>query len=107
MDIHPTSTTPDPRRSSRVLPLTGNGLVRRLLHTAPELRGHVIRTPSGSVHITRGHGEGIEIGRLPDRGGSGWVVVHTSRGRTTIHHVQDPDQAIELVIAGLRHSWAA
>jgi hypothetical protein len=107
MDTRPTSSTTRPDRRSRVLSPATNGLLRRLLGAAPELRGHVIRTPSGSVHVTRRPGEGIEIGRLPDRGGSGWVVVHTRQGRTRIHHVQDPEQAIELVVTGLRDSRAA
>ncbi|MCG7308768.1 FAM98 family protein [Brachybacterium sp. ACRRE] len=88
-----------------------------LLLRAPGLERRIVETSSGSLLVRfpaatastacAGSADGIEIGRLPDRGGASWVVVVRRQGRASVRRCASVEQVVRSALIGLRSARAA
>jgi hypothetical protein len=105
--VHPEQSVRRERDRIRAgLLLRAPGLERRIVETASgSLLVQVPVTPTGAR--SAGTADGIEIGRLPHRGGSAWVVVMRRRGRASVRRCASVEQVVRSALIGLRSARAA
>lgn len=91
-----------------------------LLLRAPALERRIVETSSGSLFVqipevgSSGWGprriaraDGVEIGRLPYRGGSAWVVVVRRQDVASVRRCASVEQVVRTALNGLRAARAA
>ncbi|MFE5776652.1 hypothetical protein [Brachybacterium sp. NPDC056505] len=88
-----------------------------LLLKAPGLERRIVETSSGSLLVrfpaapaaagSAGSVDGIEIGRLPDRGDASWVVVVRRQDRASVRRCATVEQVVRSALIGLRSARAA